>query len=46
MKKIEDRTTGSYKAKEKLFYSDQWIYNYRINEQQKIIDNPEISDEP
>ena len=41
MKKIEDRTTNSYKAQEKSFYSDQWIYNDRINDQQKIIDNPE-----
>lgn len=45
MKKVEDRTTDSYKAQERSFYSDQWIYNDRINDQQKIIDNPEISAE-
>lgn len=45
MNKVEDRTTDSYKAEEKSFYSDQWVYNDRINDQQKIIDNPDISAE-
>lgn len=43
MNKVEDRTTDSYKAKERTFYSDQWIFNDRIKEQQKIIDNPDCS---
>ena len=43
MVKVEDRTTDSYKAQERSFYSDQWVYNDRISDQQKIIDNPEIS---
>lgn len=43
MDRVEDRTTDSYKAQEREFYSNQWAYNTRIKEQQDIIDNPECS---
>lgn len=40
MDKVEDRTTTLYKAQENEFYSNQWAYNTRIEEQESIINNP------
>lgn len=45
MNRVEDRTSEVYKAQEREFYSDQWTYNTRIEEQEKIINNPGYSAE-
>lgn len=42
MDKVEDRTTTLYKAQENEFYSNQWVYYTRIEEQETIINNPQI----
>ena len=43
MNRVEDRISEVYKAQEREFYSDQWVYNTRIEEQERIINNPECS---
>ena len=45
MKQVEDRTSHSFKAEEQSFYSDQWAYNTRMEEEEKIIANPNTTQE-
>lgn len=43
MKKTEDRNSRGYKAKEQTFYSDQQIYNSRMDDYKKDMDNEYLS---
>ena len=45
MEKLEDRNSQEFKAKEAAFYSDQQIYNSRMDDYKKYMDNEYLSQE-
>lgn len=45
MGKLEDRNSREFKAKEAAFYSDQQIYNSRMDDYKKDMDNEYLSQE-
>lgn len=45
MEKLEDRNSQEFKAKEAAFYSDQQIYNSRMDDYKKDMDNEYLSQE-
>ena len=45
MEKLEDRNSQEIKAKEAAFYSDQQIYNSRMDDYKKDMDNEYLAQE-